>query len=145
MNGSDGASRAVDDRDGRHADAAGDADLLVALEQRVVEAAVGVHLALQDRVLDAAPAQVEHVALELRDAGLERLLRRQRAAIIGEQAVDPARRRLRRLAGDLPAELVDLRLEAEHLRMLGLHELALLLILGLKLRELLPKRLDGWR
>ena len=54
---------AVDDRHRRDADAAGNADLLVALEQRVIERAVGVHLALQDRVLDAAPAQVQDVAL----------------------------------------------------------------------------------
>ena len=67
---------AVDDRDRSHADAAGDPDLLVALEQRVIERTVGVHVALQDGVLDASSAQVQHRALEPRDPRLERLLSR---------------------------------------------------------------------
>src|SRR5205085_4887797 len=45
--------------------------------------------------------------------------------------------------GDLALQLVDLRLKTLHLRMLGLHELALLLILRFELSELLPERQDG--
>ena len=64
MNGKVGASARSTMETGRHADAAGHADLLVALQQRIIEAAVGVHLTLQDGILDAASAKVENVALE---------------------------------------------------------------------------------
>ena len=87
LNGSVRHVGAVDDRHRRNTYAAGHADLLVALEQRVVERPVGVHLALEDRVLDAPAAKVQHRTLELRHARLERLFRRKRRTIIGKQAV----------------------------------------------------------
>ena len=43
---------------------AGDADLLVALEKGVVEAPVGVHVALVDIVLDAAAPEVDELGFE---------------------------------------------------------------------------------
>ena len=64
LNGRPRRIRAINDRHRRDADAAGHADFLVALEQRVIEAAVGINLALQDVVLNASAAEVEHVALE---------------------------------------------------------------------------------
>ena len=54
--------RAIDDRYRRCTHAAGNADLLVALQKRIIEAAIGVHFALQDIVLDAAATEVENLA-----------------------------------------------------------------------------------
>jgi hypothetical protein len=56
---------AVDDRDVVAADAAGDADFLVALQQAVVELAIGGDLALQDVVVDRAALQIEGLGLDL--------------------------------------------------------------------------------
>src|SRR5262249_54300105 len=63
----------VDDEDVVGADAAGDIDLLLPLQQALVERAVGVDLALQDVVLDAALLQVESLAAERLDATLHLL------------------------------------------------------------------------
>ena len=53
-------------------DAAADADLLILLQQPVVQRTVGVHLALQNIILDAAIAQIEHLVLQLLDLLLKR-------------------------------------------------------------------------
>ncbi len=68
----------IDDRDIVVLDTAGNADLLIALEQRVIELAVGVGVALVDVVLDAAPAQVGQIALEAVDPGEQRPFARHR-------------------------------------------------------------------
>src|SRR5687767_6164661 len=52
LEGRGGGLCPIDDRDRRSADPAGDPDLLVAPEKRIVETAIGVDLALQDAVAD---------------------------------------------------------------------------------------------
>ena len=64
----------VDDADVVLLDAAGDPDLLVALQQRIVEFAVGIGVALVDIVLDAALAKVGEIALQRVDPAREHAL-----------------------------------------------------------------------
>ncbi len=66
--------RPIDDQNVVLADAAGDTDLLVALEQAVIQFAVGVHVALEDVVLDPTPTLVEDRLLEILDALVDRSL-----------------------------------------------------------------------
>ena len=61
------ALRLVDDEHVVGADAARHVDFLVALQQALIERAVGVDLALQDVVLDAALLQIEHLGLQRLD------------------------------------------------------------------------------
>jgi hypothetical protein len=124
--------RTVDDRDRRGADAARDPDLLVALKQRVIQRTVGVHLALEDRVLDAPAAQVEHLALQPCNAGLERTLGRQGGPIFRLKPVDAAAFDIGSLPRNLPIELLDPRAQADHFGMLRLHERPFVLVLGLE-------------
>ena len=62
---------------------AGHADFLVALQQAVVELAVGIHLALQQVVLEAAVLAAEDGLLALLQLGRELLLLGQRGLVIG--------------------------------------------------------------
>ena len=68
----------VDDRDIAGSDRAGNADLLVALQQRIVEFAVGVRVALEDVVLDGILALPIEFGLQSRDLAFERVLALQR-------------------------------------------------------------------
>src|SRR3546814_2928322 len=58
----------------RSADAACNADLFEALGQAIIERLVGVYFLLIDIILDAAAPQVEIIALQLLDLGLQCLL-----------------------------------------------------------------------
>ena len=66
--------------------APGDADFLVALQKAVIELAVGVDLALQDAVLDAAALEVERLRLELFELVLQARLLRLGRLVVGAQA-----------------------------------------------------------
>src|SRR3546814_2430659 len=66
-----GRLRRIDDRDVVDADAACNADLFEALEQAIIERLVGVYFLLIDIILDAAAPQVEIIALQLLDLGLQ--------------------------------------------------------------------------
>src|SRR3546814_7751983 len=80
-----GRLRRIDDRDVVDADAACNADLFEALEQAIIERLVGVYFLLIDIILDAAAPQVEIIALQLLDLGLQCLLLLLRPAIIGQK------------------------------------------------------------
>src|SRR6185437_9608774 len=127
----------IDDRNGGESHTAGDADLLVALEERIVERAVRVHLTLKDRILDASAAQVEDLTLELPHTRPQCIFSGKRRAILRKERIGPSGCDLGLLLRDLPLQLGDLRAQADHVRMIRLHEGALLLIIRLELSELL--------
>src|SRR6185437_8296483 len=79
--------RPIDDRNRRDPNSASDSDLLVPLQKRIIECPVRIHFALQDRILDAPAAKVEHVALQFAHTSRQRSLRRKGSPIVGEQAV----------------------------------------------------------
>ncbi len=109
------------------------------MQQAVIERATGVHLALQDVVLDRAVAKVEHIALEAVDLCLEGGL-----FVHGGQILRADR--LANRCGDLVDVAVDLgdaRLELEHLGIVGLINAQLLLVLGTETRLFLVEALDG--
>ena len=66
--------RSIDDRDVVGPDAARDADLLIALQQSVIERAVGVDLALENGVVDAAISLIDDLVLGLVELRNEELL-----------------------------------------------------------------------
>ena len=111
--------RPVDDRDRGGADTPGDPDLLVALEQRVIEAAVGIYFALQNIILNASATKVENGTLELSDPTSQGALGRGGGAIIGEQGADPAAGDLRSFTADLAIKLIDPRAQAQHVGVVG--------------------------
>ena len=81
--------------------------------------------------------------LRPRDPRPQGTLGSQRPAIFGKQRVGAAAGGLGRSRGDLPVELVDPRAQAEHVRMVRLHQRALLLILGLERGSALAQRLGA--
>jgi hypothetical protein len=139
---SGGHLRPVDHRHDVGADAARHADFFEALEKCVVEAAVGVHLALQDGVLDAALAQRHQPGLAFVDLGLKRVLAGQGGLIIGPQRVGGRARNAAPLPGDLLGQRVDLVAELDHFREVRFEQPELLLILRLERGALLPEPLD---
>ena len=129
--------RPVDDGDVVGGDAAGDADLFVALQQPVVEGAGGVYLALQDVVLDLAVALVEDVAFQAVDLALQRADLRGRGVVLGAQRAADGVGRRRQLLVDV----VDLGLQLQHVRIVRLVDLQLVLVLRLQLGALLAQGL----
>src|SRR3546814_17930872 len=73
------------DRDVVDADAACNADLFEALEQAIIERLAGVYFLLIDLILDAAAPQVEIIALQLLDLGLQCLTPLLRPAINAQE------------------------------------------------------------
>ncbi len=129
----------VDDGDVVGGDAARDADLLVPLQEPVIERAVGVHLALEDVVLDFAVAGVQHRSLQVGHVGLQGVLLLLRGQILGlQRGADGVGGGLQ-----LPVDLVELALQLTHVRIVGLVGLQLVFVLPLQLGPLLPQRLDG--
>jgi hypothetical protein len=123
---------AIDHRRDRGADPAGDADLLVALQQRIVERAVGVDVAVQDIILDEASALFQHRAAEPRDLRAQPVfLRPCRLEILAKRA-RPIGIGGARLGDDRRSERVDPRLECDHLGIIGPEGRELLLIFGIE-------------
>ncbi|UYY56943.1 hypothetical protein [Sphingomonas sp. S2-65] len=115
-----------------------DADLLIALEQPVIQRAVGIHFLLVDIVLDAAPAIVEIARLELIHLGRQRIL-----ALLGLTIVGKLRsRHTALLARDRAVELGNLRLQSlgRGVSRFELHHQPL--IFGRKLSALLAQVVD---
>ena len=108
---------------------AGHADFLVALQQAVVELAVGIHLALQQVVLKAAVLPAEHRLLALLQLGGELAFLAQRGLVIG---FERAERRLGFLV-DLGLQLLDLAFDLLHLGVARLVGLQALLVVALQL------------
>ena len=105
--------------------AAGNVDLLGALQQVVVDRAVGVDLALQNIVLDAAPLQVQRLLAQALDAPLHLRLLAQRRFVGGlERGLDGLD-----LARQLAVDLLDLVVDLDHGRIPRLERLQLLLVL----------------
>ena len=77
--------RGVYDRHIVGAHPAGDADFLVTLKKPVIQHAIGICIALEDVVLDAAPAQVEHAFLQPVHLRLQRPFALDRSLIIAAQ------------------------------------------------------------
>ena len=129
----------VDDGDVVGGDAAGDADLLVAVQQAIVERLGGIHLALQDVVLDLAVALVEHGGLLRIQLRLQLVHLRLRRVILGPQRTADGLRRRRELLGDV----IELLLQLHHVRIVRLIDLQLLVVLDGELDLVLPQLLDG--
>ena len=105
-------------------DAAGDADFLVALQQAVVELAVGGHFALQDVVVDRAVLQVERFRLEQGHLLAQQGFLGQRRVVLGlDRRLDVVQ-----LGRDLPVDLGHLRLQLFHLRIFRLVQAQFFLI-----------------
>ncbi len=108
--------RPVHHRDVVGAHPAGDADLLVVLQQAVIELAVGVDVALQGIVADAARAHVQRAGLGGVELAGEALFLAHRGVVLRLQGVfDRANLQL-----DLTVGFVDLRFRGHHLRIAGL-------------------------
>ena len=117
----------------------GHAHFLQPLQQAVVERAVGVDLALQDVVLDAAILQVEDVLLRPLQPGQDR------GFLLDGGAVDTLDRAAHDLGLllDLAVQFLDAGSKLLHLRKGGLVDPQLILVLRLQLGALLLQRLDG--
>ena len=128
----------IDDRDVVRGHAARDADFLVTLQEAVIELTVGVHLALQDVVLDRALTQVQDVALEPVHAALKRrLLVGGNLKLVADRVANAVRD-----AGDLRVEFVNARFQLQHFGEVRLVDAELLFVLGLNPRALFREALD---
>ena len=130
--GAAGDLGAVDDGDVVGARVAGGADHLVALQQAVVELAVGVGFAAQDVVLDAAAVGVQRLVAQRGQLALEQLLLGHGRVEFGAHRTPDAGD----LGADLPVHFVDLALEPLHVRIVRLEHLQLLLVLALQVGTL---------
>ena len=111
---------------------------LFTVQQGVVLLAGSVDLALEDVVLDRAALQVQHLVLDRVHLAAQQLLLRQRGLVFGaDGGLDVAD-----LGGDLPVELVDLRLELQHVREGRLVDAQLVLVLGAELGARFLQGLD---
>ena len=136
--GGDRRPRLIDDGDIVFAHPGGDPDLLHALQQAVINFAVGRHFAAQGVEIGAAVLQGQRLFLHRGDAFLQlRLLQ----GLGLEAALDPGGNGCD-LGGDLLVEFVDLRLELQHARILRLDHAQLLAVFRLKLAGLLLEALD---
>ena len=133
-----GHHAAVDDGDVVAAHAAGHADFLVALQQAVVELAVGVHLAAQDVVVDGAVVHVQRAGAQRGQLLDQHVLARLGGIVLGADGGAHGGA----LLFDLALDLVDLALQRDHGRVLGLVGLQLLLVLGVELGALLVERVE---
>ncbi len=113
-------------------------NLLVALQQAVIQLAVGVDLATQDIELDAAALQFQHVPFELVEIGpQQRFLGPGRLVGGGYRAAD-----IGHLLIDLSVNLVDLAAELHHERIGRFIGVQIVLILSLQLRLGFLERFD---
>ena len=122
-----GASRslgAVDDGNIVGANPTGNPDLLVALQQPIVEGAVGVDLPLQDRVLDVAIAKVGDVGLQAFDLLGQRLLLAHRRLVL---RLDRVANEIH-LSRDLLIDFIELRFQSLHLGIVGFEEAELVVV-----------------
>lgn len=130
--------RAVDHRCLILAQLADDTDLLEALQQGVIEFAVGIDLALEEIVADPAAAQIEHLRAQLRDLGLQLALAPGGGTVAaGERAGDRPG-----LARDRGFHFGDLGRKREHIGIVGLEGFQPLAVIRLKPRALGPQRLQ---
>ena len=112
-----------------HAHPAGHPDFLVALQQAVVELAVGIHLARQQVVLEAAVLAAENGLLAFLQLGRELVFLGQRGLVIGFEGTE----RPLGLLVDLGLQVLDLGFHLLHLGIARLVGFQALLVVALQL------------